>query len=46
MWNLGVMSKSRLAQKAFRAISKALSFHKASVYPNMPDIQRICVQTT
>jgi SAM-dependent methyltransferase len=43
-WNLGVMSKSRVVQRALGKASRALKLDKARLHLNMRDMQRVIVQ--
>jgi 2-polyprenyl-3-methyl-5-hydroxy-6-metoxy-1,4-benzoquinol methylase len=43
-YNFGVMSKSRHLQTALDSTSRALQLNKLSIYLNVRDMQRVCVQ--
>ncbi len=44
IWNLGVMSKSDRIKTLVDKTSRGLKLEKVSIYLNMRDIQRVCVQ--
>ncbi len=44
LWNLGVVSKSQIAQRWMDAISRHLYLDKIHLYLNLLDMQRVCVQ--
>ncbi len=44
LWNVGVISKNRVVQRRLDKISRGLYMHKAHLYLNMRDMQRVCAQ--
>ncbi len=44
LWNVGIVSRSQSVQHGLTKVARGLKLHKAHLYLNLADMQRVCVQ--